>query len=203
MPIDMPASPGFIACEFGLQTNTQKFESPLTKSVQRVLLGGARWVATYTLPKMTRPQAAYWQAFLMQLEGGVNTFNAFDPDARVPRGNITGSTPLVKGAGQTGSSLLIDGLAPSTTGILLPGDYFSVGGQMVMVTAPLNSDGSGEGAVSFKAALRTSPADNAPLTITNCTVPMVLVDDNQTRWSSGSRLGFYESITFAAMEVFS
>jgi len=203
MPIDMPASPGFAACQFGLETNTQRFESPLTRSVQRVLLGGARWAATYTLPRMSRAQAAHWQAFLMRLEGGVNTFNGYDPDARTPRGNVTGSTPLVKGGSQTGSSLLVDGLAANTNGILLPGDYFTVNGQMVMVTSPLNSNGSGEGTVSFKAALRTSPADNAPLTITNCTVPMALVDDNQTRWSSGSRLGFYESMTFAAMEVFS
>jgi hypothetical protein len=203
MPIDMPAAPGFVACEFGLETNTQRFESPLTKAIQRVLLGGARWVATYTLPMMNRAQTANWQAFLLSLEGGVNTFNAFDPDARAPRGNITGSTPLVMGGSQTGSSLNIDGLAASTNNILLPGDYFVVNGEMKMVTSPLSSNGSGQGTANFKPALRNSPADNAPLTITNCTVPMILPDDNQSRWRSGTRLGIYEGLTFSAMEVFS
>ncbi len=202
MVLAMPASPGFVACRFGLETNTQRFESPLTKTTQRLVLSGARWVATYTLPRMNRQQFANWQAFLLQLEGSANTFYGFDPDARVPRGNVTGSAPLVKGAGQTGSSLLIDGLAASTNNILLPGDYFSVSGQLVMVTAPLNSDGSGEGTVYFKAALRSSPADNAPLTVTNPTCEMTLIDDQQTMWGSGSRLAIYDEFTFSAQEVF-
>ena len=54
MTLSMPARPNFRASTFGLETNTQRFESPLTKSVQRVLLGGARWSGTFTLPKMDR-----------------------------------------------------------------------------------------------------------------------------------------------------
>lgn len=201
MTIDMPTTPGFAACEFGLETNTQRFESPLTKAVQRILLGGARWGVTYTLPTMDRTKAALWQAFLLSLEGGVNTFNAYDPDARTPRGNVTGSTPLVNGGSQTGSSLITDGWAASTT-VLKAGDYFVVNSEMKMATSDVTSNGSGQATVNFKPALRNSPADNAPLTVTNCTVPMILVDDNQSRWRSGTRLGIYEGLTFSAMEVF-
>ncbi len=43
MTISMPAQPGFAACRFGLETNTQTFTSPLTKATQRAVLGGARW----------------------------------------------------------------------------------------------------------------------------------------------------------------
>lgn len=196
----MPASPGFIRSRFGLETNTQTFESPLTKNVQRVLLGGARWSLSVTLPRMNRQQAAPWQAFLLGLEGQVNTFSGFDPDTKYPRGNVAGSTPLVKNGSQTGSSLTTDGWAASTV-VLKAGDYFSVNGELKMVTSDVTSDGSGNATVSFKPALRSSPADNAPLTVTNATCTMILTDDMQAVWESDHN-GIYESISFSAVEVF-
>ena len=201
MPISMPAAPGFIAARFGLETNTQRFESPLTRAVQRVKLSGDRWTATYTLPVMTRAQMAAWQSFFLQLEGSLNTFAGFDPDARTPRGAATG-TPLVNGASQTGSTLTIDGCAASVTNWLMAGDYFVQNGQMHLLTAPANTNGSGQATLNFKPAMRTSPADNAPLTVTHCTVPMVLVDDGQSMWSSGKRLGVYDALSFSGVEVF-
>jgi hypothetical protein len=205
MPLTMPASPGFLSCPFKLETNTQRFESPLTKNVQRVLLPGARWSCTFNLPAMNRQQMGEWQAFLMQLEGGVNTFYGFDPDGRTPRGAAAANpgTPLVNGANQTGSSLVIDAAPASVTGWLLPGDYVTVENQMVMVTAPVSTNGSGQATIPFKPALRSSPADNAPVTVQNATCLMILADDGQTAWQGRSnRIGFYEPLSFAAMEVF-
>lgn len=205
MPLSMPASPGFLSSPFRLETNTQRFESPLTKNVQRVLLPGARWTCTYSLPAMNRAQMAEWQAFLMQLEGGVNTFYGFDPDGRTPRGAAATNpgTPLVMGGNQTGSSLIIDGAPANVTGWLLTGDYITVNDQMVMVTAPVNTDGSGQATIPFKPALRSSPSDNAPVTVQNSTCLMILSDDQQTGWQgSSNRVGFYEPLSFAAIEVF-
>lgn len=199
MPIAMPASPGFARSRFGLETNTQRWTSPLTKNTQRVLLGGALWAASYTLPRMNRAQAAAWQSFLLQLEGGFNTFSAFDPDAKNPRGPATG-TPLVNGGSQTGSSLITDGWVASTT-VLKTGDYFVVNSELKMVTSDVTSNGSGEATISFKPALRSSPANNAALTVTGCTVPMILTDDMQSAWESDHN-GIYEPITFSAVEVF-
>ncbi|MCE9566373.1 MAG: hypothetical protein K8U57_30485 [Planctomycetes bacterium] len=201
MTINMPSSPGFSACDFGLQTNTQRFESPLTKNIQRVLIGGGRWMANYSLPKMNRAQMAAWQAFFLSLEGSVNTFYAYDPDARTPRGVATG-TPLVKGASQTGSSLNIDGCTAGVTGWMRAGDYFVVNSELKMLTQDATTNGSGETTLNFKPALSNSPADNDPLTVSNCTVPMVLSDDGQTRWRSGTQVGIYEETTFSAIEVF-
>lgn len=201
MPISMPASPGFTASSFGLETNTRTFESPLSRYTQRVILQGSRWQGSWTLPKMTRIQFAPWQAFLMQLEGQANTFYGFDPDARTPRGVATG-TPLVKNGSQTGSSLTTDGWTAGIVGILKAGDYFSVNGELKMVTADVTSDGSGNATLTFKPPLRSSPADNAPITVTNCTVPMILKDDGQAMWQTGSRLGIYDSFTFSAIEAF-
>lgn len=199
MTISMPVTPNFTRSRFGLETNTRLYHNPITNTTKRALLSGARWTASYTLPKMTRDQAALWQSFFLQLEGGVNTFYGFDPDARIPRGVATG-TPLVKGGSQTGSSLTIDGCTANITGWLKQGDYLSVNGELKMMTADANTNGSGEATLTFKSALRNSPADNAPLTVISPTVAMILVDDMQAMWETDKN-GFYEPITFSAIEA--
>lgn len=198
--ITIPNKPGFRSSTFGLETNTQRFESPFSKYVQRQLLAGSRWKASYTLPRMNREQAAEWQAFFLQLEGGVNVFNGFDPDAKQPRGVATGS-PLVAGGSQTGSSLTTDGWTASVTNILMAGDYISVNGELKMVTANASSNGSGEATITFKPALRASPDDNAVITVSNCTCTMILDSDVQAMWTADQN-NIYSEITFTAHEVF-
>jgi hypothetical protein len=91
--------------------------------------------------------------------------------------------PLVKGAAQTGSTLAIDGLPLSTAGLLLPGDWFSVGLELKRVTAPLNSDGSGNGTLQFSPPLRASPADNDPVII-NQPFGRFILSSSENGWQS-------------------
>ncbi|MEK9722042.1 MAG: P22 phage major capsid protein family protein [Rhodospirillaceae bacterium] len=103
-------------------------------------------------------------------------------------GAYTG-TPLVNGASQTGSSLVTDGWGTSITGVLKQGDIItlaSVNGvnpvsksnnsvlQQFVVTADVNSDGSGNATIPIYPAITTSgasqtvtgsPADNAAITV--------------------------------------
>jgi hypothetical protein len=76
---------------------------------------------------------------------------------------------LVNGASQTGSALNVDQLPVSTNGLLLMGDQFEVitsrGSELKRVTAPLNSNSSGQGYLMFEPPLRGSPADNAAVII--------------------------------------
>jgi hypothetical protein len=204
MPIYMPTTRRFTSSRFGLETNTQSFASPYIRSVQRVALGGARWMATYSLPAMKREQAAIWQAFFLQLDGGANTFYAHDPDAILPRGaaRLSPGTPLVNGASQTGSTLTIDGCPANITGWLLPGDYFGVNNELKMITSPVNTNGSGQATLTFKPAIRYSPADNAVITLETPTCITALVDDQQAMWECDAA-GTYQPKTFSAMEVFS
>lgn len=201
MPYDMPPNPGFIRrSSFGLLTNSQTFTSPLTRATQRALLGGARWQATYTLRRMHAREAGPWVAFFLRCDGMVSTFNAYDPDRKAPQGNAIG-TPLVKGAGQTGSTLLIDGCTPGIMGWLRAGDYFSVSGELKQVTQDANTNGSGETTLNFKPALRKSPADNAPIIVDKPTCTMILSDDSQAIWEGDER-SVYEEKAFSAYEVF-
>jgi hypothetical protein len=193
----MPSYPGFTDCRFGLQTNTQSWESPLTNDAQTVLLAGSRWIGNFSLPAMNRAQAANWKSFFDQLEGRANTFYGFDPDCKTPRG-FGGGTPLVNGVSQTGSSLVTDGWPASKT-VLKAGDYFGVNGELKRVTADCASDGSGNATISFKPALRASPGDNSAVTTANPTCTMMLADDNQAMFTC-NRNGVYMPMTFVGIE---
>ncbi len=197
--LTMPAAPGFRASRFGLIANTQTFRSPLDGTVQTLELTGARWQAKYDLPPMTRAQAAAWIAFLTDLLGSAGRFYGFDPDARAPRGSALG-TPQVAGAGQSGKSLFVDGWSELEIGLLLPGDYFEVGGELKLVTAQADSDSAGETLVAFTPPLRASPADNAAVTVVNPKATMMLADDTQAIWDA-DRTSIY-GISFAAVETF-
>lgn len=200
MPIYMPTTPGFVTSRFGLETNTQAFSSPFTRSSQRVALSGSRWMWTVSLPAMKRDNAAAWKSFFDRLEGAANTFYGYDPDNVIPRGQALGN-PQVKGGSQTGSSLLIDGCTADTL-FLRSGDYFQVNGEYKRLTADALVDGSGEVTLQFKPALRYSPVDNAVITVDAPKVVMALVDDQQAMWDCDV-LGIYQPKTLSAVEVFS
>lgn len=184
---------------FGLRYNSQIFSSPLSNDTQRLELPGARWVAEYTFRRTTATEVGALQAFLVQCRGMANTFYGYDPDRTSPLGTGVG-TPLVNGASQTGSSLVTDGWGNSQV-VLKQGDYFKVNGELKMVTANVTSNGSGQATINFAPVLRSSPANNAVITITNPTCTMYLIDDEQAAWERGWD-NAYDEITISAIESF-
>lgn len=194
----MPSTTAFVASSFYLETNTQTFESPLNRNAQRVELGGQRWRANWTLPPMTKANAAPWIAFFMKLKGQVNTFTASDPDWQTNLGAWSG-TPLVNGAGQTGNSLIIDGCTNSITGWGKAGDYFNVASSLHRLTADCNTNGSGQTTLVFEPPAYVAPADNAAITVNPATIEMRLIDDSSGEWESS--FGYiYTSKSFSAIE---
>ena len=75
-----------------------------------------------------------------------------------------------------------------------------VNSELKMVTADETSDGSGNLTINFEPALRSSPSNNAALTISSCTAVMMLVDDNQTQWDQTSIENY--GLTFSGIEAF-
>ena len=80
-----------------------------------------------------------------------------------------GGTPLVNGASQTGSNLVIDGASPSITNWLRQGDIIQVaGGQVVFdVAGDVNTNGSGQATIPISPPIFVghSPANDAAVTI--------------------------------------
>lgn len=145
-------------------------QSPFTAVQQVYKYTGQFWEADITLPPMKREQAEYWISFLLKLNGSYGTFLLGDPNGQTARGVATG-TPLVNGASQTGNELITDGWTNSTTGILKAGDYIQLGSgstaKLYKVLDDVNSDSSGNATLTLFPDLRTSPADNATITVSN------------------------------------
>lgn len=201
MAIKMPSVPNFVTSSFYLQFNTQQFESPLSKAIQRVSLSGPRWIASFSLPAMTRDFALEWVTFFNNLKGNANTFESFDPEGKFPRGSA-GGVPLVNGASQTGNTLITDGWPISTTGILLKGDYFSVNNELKQIIENADSDGAGNSTLTFEPALRNSPANNAPIITTLPIVEMILTSDDAGIFTTNPN-GIYLPKSFSAIEPLS
>jgi hypothetical protein len=171
--------------------NTASYENPLTGTVHTLERPGARWAQSLSFRFKTEDERARLQAFLASLRGQAN--RAVMPVfGHTNRTNGAGA-PLVSGAGQTGAALLVDGWAGNIP-VLSAGDFFSVNGELKMVTADAASDVTGTCTVNFAPILRASPANNAPLTITSPTARYILASPqvgwSNTPWRSGPASDF-------------
>lgn len=143
-------------------------------------IGGQAWTFSAKYPVMTREDFAPVMAFIVAQEGEFGTFTMVLPEFSTPRGDISGSTPLVNGASQTGASLITDGWKPSTTA-LKAGDVFKLAGnnKVYMVTADVVSDVSGAATMNFKPELIVSPSNNEALTVSDVPFTMALTNEVQ------------------------
>jgi hypothetical protein len=183
--------------QWSLVANTQTFTSPLSNAVQTVELPGARWKVSFVLSNLHEADTATLQAFFAQLRGRAGRFTLHNMARLLPRGTARG-TALVKGAAQTGTSLIIDGMSVGAT--LLAGDFFAVNGELKMITATATANGSGEATVSFEPPLRSSPADNAAVTMESPTATFMLTSDDM---SVTTRTGRFSDIAIDAIEAWS
>ncbi len=183
--------------DWSLVPNTQSFGSPLSGAVQTVEMPGARWKASFMMENLTEADAALLQAFLVTLRGRAGRFYLFNFARSAPRGTASG-TPLVKGAAQTGNTLIIDGCAVGAT--LLAGDYFAVNGELKMVVANATANGAGEMTLTFEPPLRASPADNAAVTLDKPTATFMLAND-ELKWNT--QPGKFSSFPIDCIEAWS
>lgn len=178
--------------------------SPFTLTQQVQKGQGQRWEADISLPLMKREDAERWISFFMKLNGSYGTFLMGDPNASTPRGSASSApgTPVVNGASQTGTDLDIDGLPASATGYLKAGDYIQIGtgadANLYKVLDDVDSNASGEATVTLWPDLRSSPADNAAITVSGAK-GLFRLTTNTTDWQI-NEVGFYQ-LSFGAAEA--
>lgn len=164
-------------------SNTQAMPSSLSNATQTLELPGIQWADDPAFSNLPEEYWRLWEAFKSQLRGRSGRFYWGPAHAQYPRGVATG-TPLVNGASQTGQSLVTDGWTHSVTGILKVGDYFHydtpTGWRCLhhIVSADVNSDGSGNATLTIEPPIRESPADDAAIVTTKPTCVMMLTGDD-------------------------
>jgi hypothetical protein len=98
--------------------------------------------------------------------------------------------------------LNIDGLPASATGYLKAGDYIQLGtgatSRLYKVLEDVNSNGSGQATLNLWPDLRSSPANDATVVVSNAK-GLFRLAQNDASWTIGND-GFY-SITFSAVEA--
>lgn len=183
-PLSLPSSPTSRIITVRKRSAVGMASSPFTYQSQAYVWSGQMWMADITLPPMTRAQAEPWVAALSSLNGREGSFLLGDTANLLPRGTATG-TPLVKGAGQAGKTLLTDGWTAGVTGILKAGDWIQLGtgstARLYKNLTDVNSNGSGEATLDLWPNLRSSPGDNAALTISSPMGRFMLAEDIE--WS--------------------
>lgn len=123
---------------------------------QEIRRKGSKYALTFSLPVMAYSQSMAWSD--LHAEGETVVMRVFQP------GFDTGApgAPLVKGAGQIGSALIVDGLTPGY--VIRKGQFLSVltGGQRFLYRARADVTAtSGEAVIQLGTLLRRPPADNA------------------------------------------
>ena len=144
-------------------------------------IDGQKFAITLQFPTMTRAEFAPIQAFIMKQRSRLENFTIVPPTVKNALGSATG-TISVNGALTAGdTTATIDGMAVSTSGILKAGDYFRFTGQekVYMAVEDLDSDGYGEGTLTFEPPLRANVAENAILNYDNVDFTVGLTNDIQ------------------------
>lgn len=145
-------------------SNTRIFRSPLNGAIQTEDRSGEYLGATLTYTNMDQDRRATIMALLGRLNGQQHRVSL--PFHALDNRGAFGGTPLVNGASQTGTSIIVDGASLGITNWIREGDVFSFNGEMKICTADANTDGSGNITISFWPRIRTSPPNNEPIETT-------------------------------------
>ncbi len=206
-PLSLPAAPRWRRSAFRYSAVVAVSRSPFTLKEQVQEHQGEIWMADIELPPMPRATAAEWTAFQVSLKGRKGTFLVGDYDARTPLGIATG-TPLVDSGGSPAGNeirareLITDGWTIDTTGILKAGDYLQIGtgasAQLYMNLTDADSDGGGAVTLNIAPGLRSAPANDAPIIVSN-TVGVFRLADNTVAWDADAAAIY--GISFSAVEA--
>lgn len=157
MSLILPTEPAPASMTVALISTRNTLTPATGGDEQEIRRKGSKYALTFSMPVMAYSQSMPWSD--LHAEGETVVMRVFQP------GFDTGApgAPLVKGAGQIGSALIVDGLTPGY--VIRKGQFLSVltGGQRFLyrARADVTASGSGEATVLLGTLLRRPPADNA------------------------------------------
>lgn len=127
---------------------------------------GNRWVFTLTYQNRTGAERRALWAELIGAKGKQNRLRLPMSLLDYTRTGTGGGSPVVDGATNAGvTSIDINSGAISTTGWLAAGDWISIGAELKLVLADVDTDASGDGTISFWPELHANVADQDSVNI--------------------------------------
>lgn len=172
--ITYPSTPRPQGMAWRLVMPAQTNVSDWTGRRQTLASGRGWWEAQITFPPIVgTTNINAWRSFIAKSRGKANDFQVpVDPTAQ----SSATATPLVNGAGQTGRTLATDGWPTSTT-VLVAGQFVTINNQLLQLTENVTSNGSGVATLTFEPPIRTAPSDNAAIEFKNPFCLMYLVEE--------------------------
>lgn len=159
--------------------NTSVSPSRLNSVIQTNTRPGEHWRLQLVWENLKQDDYHDLLGWLVRLNGSEHRAEfTFDSSLGYSGRGSRGGTPLVNGASQTGASIDVDGLPVSTSNWLRRGDLFSIAyvaanpdyRPLFMVTANVDTNGSGEATIPMRPALRFSPEDNEQILLSDSNV---------------------------------
>lgn len=131
------------------------------------------WSWSETFPPLNVRDVDHMEvyAFIQKMwnRGEIHDFtHPLTPGSGISPNGLGTAGILVKGAGQSGTSIITDQWPINTPNCVRAGDVIKIAGDnaVYMVSASAGSDGLGDVTIPLHTALRVSPADNAAVTTT-------------------------------------
>ena len=152
--------------------------------------GAQKWYASAVVPDIaTEDEERPWRAFLLSLRGPVHRFRF-----PVACSQQVGRNPTVRTGAAPFTTLPLQGLRPNAT-ILHAGHYMTVPlpsghHRLVMLTAPLVTNGSGQADAQFTPELTEAPTAGTVVEITDPYMHAALIDPRQGWKLSGGLSSF-------------
>jgi hypothetical protein len=183
-PLTPPGTPGYTQSRFGMKSAVAMTRSPFTFERQVQAHQGQMWALSFTLPPMPRAQAEEWAAWAVSHNGVEGSSLMGDPDGKIKRGSW--GTAIVNGTGQTGGTLVVDGMGG--TRVASKGDYFQIGtgssSQLYKLIENATASAGGTGTLVFMPRLRSAPTDNATLILGTAQCRFSFTTNDQAMWDA-------------------
>lgn len=180
--IDVPSKLFFTEIEIWNDRATATLRSPFTGKRQTRKRPYDLWSFSGSLMPLDEMDAGAMRSFLMQLAGQSNQFRLLIPGAKYPLSSYAGPQGFVKGANQSGKSVVTDGWTPGAQ-ILADGDYFNIGFELKVCVGGVSADGNGNAVIHFEPPIRSIPGDNANIWVFAPFVVLSADSDDVARWN--------------------
>ena len=201
-PLSVPTSPYYSKSSWALQRKTAISVSPFSGAQQVFEYDYALWTVSLTLPPMKRSDAANWQSFILKLHGRKGTFLLGDPDARTPRGTISGSVTLGANIAVGDFTISISTSQNSLANAFRAGDYIQLGSagtsKLHMIVDDVNTDSSGDANINIEPAIKTAVTSGNTVVYNN-PKGLFRMQNPQIDWDADEVSNY--GISFSAVEA--